>query len=72
MMDIVQSFYQSHGILTLLIVLPLLGAVAAYLSGERNAKRVALWVGFATPQHFSEAFKRQEGESPGSFRQRGR
>jgi NADH-quinone oxidoreductase subunit M len=42
-----QSFYQSHGILTLLIVLPLLGAAAAYLSGERNAKRVALWVGVA-------------------------
>jgi NADH-quinone oxidoreductase subunit M len=42
-----QSFYQSHGILTLLIVLPLLGAVAAYLSGERNAKHVALWVGVA-------------------------
>ncbi|HEX6369029.1 MAG TPA: NADH-quinone oxidoreductase subunit M [Longimicrobium sp.] len=42
-----QSFYQSHGILTLLIVLPLLGAAAAYLSGERNAKHVALWVGVA-------------------------
>jgi AraC-like DNA-binding protein len=33
---------------------------------------VALSVGFATPQHFSEAFRRQEGESPGSFRQRAR
>ena len=42
-----QSFYQSHGILTLLIALPLLGAAAAYLSGERNAKHVALWVGIA-------------------------
>jgi NADH-quinone oxidoreductase subunit M len=42
-----QSFYQSHGILTLLIVLPLLGAVAAYLSGERNARHVALWTGIA-------------------------
>ncbi|HEY0015480.1 MAG TPA: NADH-quinone oxidoreductase subunit M [Longimicrobium sp.] len=42
-----QSFFQSHGILTLLIVLPLLGAVAAYLSGERNARHVALWVGVA-------------------------
>ena len=40
-----KDFYQSHGILTLLIVLPLLGALAAYLSGERNAKHVALGVG---------------------------
>ncbi|HEU0299205.1 MAG TPA: NADH-quinone oxidoreductase subunit M [Longimicrobium sp.] len=42
-----ESFYQSHGILTVLIVLPLVGALAAYLSGERNAKHVALWVGIA-------------------------
>jgi NADH-quinone oxidoreductase subunit M len=42
-----ESFYQGHWILTLLIVLPLAGALAAYLSGERNAKHVALWVGVA-------------------------
>jgi NADH-quinone oxidoreductase subunit M len=40
-----KDFYQGHWILTVLIVLPLLGALAAYLSGERNAKHVALWVG---------------------------
>ena len=38
---------RATAILTLLIVLPLLGALAAYLSGERNAKHVALWVGIA-------------------------
>jgi NADH-quinone oxidoreductase subunit M len=42
-----ESFYQSHGILTVLILLPLVGALAAYLSGERRAKHVALWVGIA-------------------------
>jgi NADH-quinone oxidoreductase subunit M len=42
-----ETFYQGHGILTVLIVLPLLGALAAYLSGERSAKHVALWVGIA-------------------------
>jgi NADH-quinone oxidoreductase subunit M len=42
-----ESIYQGHWILTLLIVLPLVGALAAYLSGERNAKHVALWVGVA-------------------------
>jgi len=42
-----QSFYQSHWILTLLIALPLVGALAAWLSGERNARHVALWVGVA-------------------------
>jgi NADH-quinone oxidoreductase subunit M len=42
-----ETFYQGHGILTVLIVLPLLGALAAYLSGERNARHVALWVGIA-------------------------
>jgi NADH-quinone oxidoreductase subunit M len=40
-----KSFYQSHLILTILIVLPLLGAVAAYLAGERNARVVALGTG---------------------------
>ena len=42
-----ETFYQGHGILTVLIVLPLLGALAAYLSGERRARHVALWVGIA-------------------------
>src|SRR5687768_5516369 len=42
-----KDFYQHSGILTILIVLPLLGALAAYLSGERRAKHVALGVGFA-------------------------
>ena len=42
-----QSFYQSHWILTVLILVPLVGALAAYLSGERAAKHVALWVGTA-------------------------
>jgi NADH-quinone oxidoreductase subunit M len=41
------QFYQSHWILTILIVLPLLGALAAYLAGDRSAKWVALWVGVA-------------------------
>ena len=42
-----EAFYQGHWILTVLIVLPLLGALAAYLAGERSAKWVALWVGVA-------------------------
>jgi NADH-quinone oxidoreductase subunit M len=42
-----KSFYQGHWILTILIFLPLLGALAAYLAGERRAKHVALWVGIA-------------------------
>jgi len=42
-----ETFYQGHWILTVLIFLPLLGALAAYLSGERRAKHVALWVGIA-------------------------
>ncbi|HEX6037060.1 NADH-quinone oxidoreductase subunit M, partial [Longimicrobium sp.] len=40
-----ESFYQGHWILTVLIVLPLLGALAAYMAGEHGAKRVALGVG---------------------------
>ena len=39
------QFYQSHWILTFLIVFPLLGALAAYLAGERNARNVALGTG---------------------------
>jgi NADH-quinone oxidoreductase subunit M len=39
------AFYTSHWVLTFLIVFPLLGALAAYLAGERKAKWVALWVG---------------------------
>jgi NADH-quinone oxidoreductase subunit M len=39
------NFYQNHWILTFLIVFPLLAALAAYLAGERNAKRVALGAG---------------------------
>ncbi|HTE20647.1 MAG TPA: proton-conducting transporter membrane subunit, partial [Armatimonadota bacterium] len=42
-----KSFYQGYWILTILIFLPLLGAAAAYLAGERRAKHVALWVGIA-------------------------
>jgi NADH-quinone oxidoreductase subunit M len=41
----VQAFYQSHWILTFLIFFPLLGAAAAYLAGEKNARSVALGVG---------------------------
>jgi NADH-quinone oxidoreductase subunit M len=41
----VEAFYQSHWILTLLILFPLAGALAAYLSGEENAREVALGVG---------------------------
>lgn len=40
-----QAFYQSHWILTFLIFFPLLGALAAYLAGEKNARSVALGVG---------------------------
>ncbi|HEX6748670.1 MAG TPA: NADH-quinone oxidoreductase subunit M [Longimicrobium sp.] len=40
-----EAFYHSHWILTLLIVFPLMGALAAYLSGEENAREVALGVG---------------------------
>ncbi|HEX8906692.1 MAG TPA: NADH-quinone oxidoreductase subunit M, partial [Longimicrobiaceae bacterium] len=40
-----EAFYHSHWILTLLIVFPLAGALAAYLSGEENAREVALGVG---------------------------
>ncbi|HEX8830799.1 MAG TPA: NADH-quinone oxidoreductase subunit M [Longimicrobium sp.] len=39
------NFYQSHWILTFLIAFPIVGALVAYLSGERNAKRTALAVG---------------------------
>ncbi len=39
------NFYQSHWILTVLIVLPLVGALATYLSGDRTAKWMALWTG---------------------------
>ena len=39
------NFYHSHWILTFLIAFPMVGALAAYLSGERNAKRTALVVG---------------------------
>ncbi|HET7460660.1 MAG TPA: NADH-quinone oxidoreductase subunit M [Longimicrobium sp.] len=39
------QFYQSHWILTFLIFFPLVGALAAYLAGERNARSVALAVG---------------------------
>jgi NADH-quinone oxidoreductase subunit M len=39
------NFYENHWILTFLIVFPMLAAVAAYLAGERNAKRVALVAG---------------------------
>lgn len=42
-----EAFYQGHWILTVLIVLPLLGALAAYLAGEGGARRVALGVGIA-------------------------
>jgi NADH-quinone oxidoreductase subunit M len=40
-----EAFYKSHWILTFLIAFPLLGAVAAFLAGEANARKVALWVG---------------------------
>ncbi|HET7233151.1 MAG TPA: NADH-quinone oxidoreductase subunit M [Longimicrobium sp.] len=40
-----QAFYQSHWILTFLIFFPIVGALAAYLAGERNAREVALGVG---------------------------
>ncbi|MBV9773999.1 MAG: NADH-quinone oxidoreductase subunit M [Gemmatimonadetes bacterium] len=40
-----ESFYHSHAILTFLIFFPLVGAVAAFLAGDRNARQVALWVG---------------------------
>ena len=42
-----ETFYQGHGILTILIFLPLLGALAAWLAGNARAKHVALWVGIA-------------------------
>ncbi len=39
------SIFSSHWVLTFLIFFPLVGALLAYLSGEGNAKRVALGVG---------------------------
>ncbi|HEX2204772.1 MAG TPA: NADH-quinone oxidoreductase subunit M [Longimicrobium sp.] len=39
------EIYQSHWPLTFLIFFPLLGALAAWLAGEENAKRVALAAG---------------------------
>jgi NADH-quinone oxidoreductase subunit M len=39
------EFFQSHWILTILLVFPLLGALAAFLAGDAHAKWVALWVG---------------------------
>jgi NADH-quinone oxidoreductase subunit M len=41
------EFFESHWILTVLLALPLLGALAAYLSGDRRARWVALGVGIA-------------------------
>jgi NADH-quinone oxidoreductase subunit M len=41
------NFLQSHWILTILIALPLVGALLAYLSGEKNARMTALVVGIA-------------------------
>jgi NADH-quinone oxidoreductase subunit M len=41
----VEAFYHSHWILTFLIVFPLAGALAAYLSGEDGARTTALGVG---------------------------
>jgi NADH-quinone oxidoreductase subunit M len=40
-----ESFYDSHWILTFLIFFPLAGAVAVYLAGDRGARQVALGVG---------------------------
>ncbi|CAN5258882.1 NADH-quinone oxidoreductase subunit M [soil metagenome] len=40
-----QDFYGSHWILAALLIIPLVGAVAAFAAGEANAKRVALAVG---------------------------
>ncbi|CAN5893923.1 MAG: NADH-quinone oxidoreductase subunit M [Gemmatimonadetes bacterium] len=42
------AFYETHWILTTLIVLPLLGAVAALLVPEASARMVALITGIAT------------------------
>jgi NADH-quinone oxidoreductase subunit M len=44
-MDFFRDLYQSHWVLTFLIFFPLVGALAAYLSGEVRAKWVALGVG---------------------------
>jgi NADH-quinone oxidoreductase subunit M len=41
----VEALYQSHWILTFLIFFPLVGALAAYLTGEEGARTVALGVG---------------------------
>ncbi|HEX8242100.1 MAG TPA: NADH-quinone oxidoreductase subunit M [Longimicrobium sp.] len=40
-----EAFYHSHLVLTFLIFFPLLGAAAAYLFGEENAREIALGVG---------------------------
>jgi len=40
-----ESFYSGSGILTFLIFFPLVGALAVYFSGDRNARQVALGVG---------------------------
>ena len=40
-----EAFYHSHWILTFLIFFPLVGALAVYLSGEENARTVALGAG---------------------------
>jgi NADH-quinone oxidoreductase subunit M len=47
MIELIKEFYQSHWILTILIALPLAGALVAYLSGESHAKWAALWIGVA-------------------------
>ena len=39
-----ESFYSSHWILSVLLALPLLGAVACQMAPERKAGQVALWV----------------------------
>jgi NADH-quinone oxidoreductase subunit M len=44
-MEFLSNAYQGPGILIFLLVFPLVGALAAYLSGERNARWVALGVG---------------------------
>ena len=65
------AFYQSHWVLTFLIFFPLLGALAAWLSGEEGARPVALATGVIELLVCTERHRRVQaraaGEQPADF-----
>lgn len=55
-----------------LIAVRIRRAKALLSDGEEAISSIALDLGFATPQHFSEVFKREVGTTPNAFRARQR